>query len=158
MEEVGRVEEWGGGSVRERDSPSISSGAGAVFIRSTIGKKETLTGLNFSLIVKPPPPPPSLHPSTFSSSGLSITTNNPTNSTHLPSPPLSLHPLTTYIHLSLFFCTFLLSPFFSSSSFCILPGTWDWNHWLTCSCSRKMFTMYHTIPINRCEEGVLVWK
>lgn len=67
-----------GERVRERDSPSISSGAGAVFIRSTIGKKETLTGLNFSLIVKPPSPPLPLPP--------------PPPPLHLPFLPPSIHP------------------------------------------------------------------
>lgn len=55
-----REKERGGG--QERDRPSISTGAGAAFIRSTIGKRETLTGLNFSLIIMTPPhipPPPS---------------------------------------------------------------------------------------------------
>lgn len=39
---------------QERDRPSISTGAGTAFIRSTIGKRETLTGLNFSLIIMTP--------------------------------------------------------------------------------------------------------
>lgn len=48
---------------QKRDRPSISTGAGTAFIRSTIGKRETLTGLNFSLIVMTPPhTPPHIPP------------------------------------------------------------------------------------------------
>lgn len=63
-----REKERGG---QERDRPSISTGAGAAFIRSTIGKRETLTGLNFFLIIMTPP-----HPTT-TITGLSISTRTP---------------------------------------------------------------------------------
>lgn len=75
-----------------REIALLSAPEQAVFITTTIGKKETLTGLNFSLIVKPPLPPPfsssplphsSLHPSTLSS----IPTNNSAGSPSCPHTP-----------------------------------------------------------------------
>lgn len=57
--ERGRLESGRGREgEKEKDSPSISTRADAAFIRSTIGKRETLTGLNFSLIVTTPPTTP----------------------------------------------------------------------------------------------------
>lgn len=115
-----------GRRVRERDSPSISSGAGAVFIRSTIGKKETLTGLNFSLIVKPPVPslpspfPPSIHL-------LLLWSLHHHAQPHQQPPPSRLPPLhpppPNSIHLFL-----LSSIFFVVSLFLLLRPVCHWGY------------------------------